>query len=97
VFSLSTSSDTRIRPVLIKRSKRQAANAACTKIREQLSKGRVTKMCQPPASEFIRDTQKVKSMSSLATVEEVERSRKGRQLEQEQLVLPPDEQHENTG
>jgi hypothetical protein len=53
-------------------------------------------MRQPPDSEFIRETQKIKRLSSLATVEEVERSRKSRRLEQVQLVLPADEQHDNT-
>jgi hypothetical protein len=53
-------------------------------------------MRQPPASEFTRDKQKIKWLSSLETVEEVERPRKSRRLEQEQLALPPDEQHENT-
>jgi hypothetical protein len=69
--------------------------AAGAKIKNQLSINQNTKMRQPPTGEF-RDTQKIKWMSSLETVEEVERPRKSRRLEQEQLVLPPDEQHENT-
>jgi hypothetical protein len=70
--------------------------AAGAKIKDQLNMTLITKMRQPPASEFIRDTPKIKWVSSLATVEEAERPRKSRQLEQEQLLLPPDEQHENT-
>jgi hypothetical protein len=54
-----------------------------------------SKMRQPPDSEFTRETQKIKWLSSHATVEEVERPRKSRRLEQEQSVLPSDERHEN--
>lgn len=54
-----------------------------------------TKMRQPPDIDFIREMQKIRKVSSHATVEEGERPRKSRRLEQEQLVLPPDEQHAN--
>ena len=53
-------------------------------------------MRQPPDSEFTGEMQKIKRLSSHETVEEVEQPRKSRRLEQEQLVLPSDEQHENT-
>ena len=52
-------------------------------------------MRQPPDGEFIRETPKIKRLSSHATVEEGERSCKSRRLEKEQLVLPAGEQHNN--
>jgi hypothetical protein len=52
-------------------------------------------MRQPPDGEFIRKTQKMKRLSSCATVEEGERPHKSRRLEQKQSVLPSDEQHDN--
>jgi hypothetical protein len=70
--------------------------AAGAKIKDQLNVTLISKMRQPPSSEFTRDKQKIKWMSSLETVEELERPRKSRRLEQEQPTLPPDEQHENT-
>ena len=70
--------------------------AAGAKIKDQLNLNINSKMRQPPDSEFITETQKTKWLSSHATVEEGERPRKSRRLEQEQLVLPSDEQHENT-
>jgi len=56
----------------------------------------ISKMRQAPYSEFTGETQKIEWLSSHATVEEVERPRKSRRLEREQLVLPSEEQHENT-
>jgi hypothetical protein len=52
-------------------------------------------MRQPPDGEFIGEMQKIKWLSSHTTVEEGERPCKSRRLEQEQLVLPPDDQHDN--
>jgi hypothetical protein len=69
---------------------------AGAKIKDQLNINLNTKMRQPPDSEFIRETQKIKRLSSHATVEEGERPRKSRRLDQEQLVLPSDERHDNT-
>ena len=53
-------------------------------------------MRQPSESEFNAETQKIKRLSSHTTVEEGELPRKNRRLEHDQLVLPADEQHDNT-
>jgi hypothetical protein len=53
-------------------------------------------MRQLPDNEFIAEMQKIKCLSSRATEEEGELPRKSRRLEHNQLVLPADEQLNNT-